>query len=181
MRQAALSLLFLAISSSAFAADTIESVETIEYSRHEILLSATRGNFAYNWPAVVGPGFDGGLSAGYDYTLFENFQIGIFPSIGYSDTAGLHAMTATVLAGPTLSLPFGMGFQNAFFVSLAAGFQYQSITEINYDSTDFVLSVLVGKRFQLFSNLVYRPTVGLVHSTGGNQLVVNPLALSVVF
>ena len=183
MRQAALSLFFLAVSFPVFAAQTIVTNESSpnEPPKHEILFSLTGGYYPTYWPDITNGGLNQGFSIGYNYTLFENLQIGIVGGYGISSSFGSNTTALTLLVGPTLSIPLGMGFKNAFFVSLGVGVEYRSNPDLDEYSTVPVLSALLGKRFQILPHLVYRPTIGLFREGENNHLALNPLALSVVF
>jgi|GEM_PF-3246692 len=120
------------------------------------------------------------LSPGLNYGLFDWLQLG--GSLGYQRLAfgndSIH--TLTLLVGPTFDL--GGPYSNATFVF--AGYAYRKgsgvVTDPLNDPGGGGLALLVGRRFPLFGQFGYRPSVG-IQLAGKTTFVVNALAMSYLF
>ncbi len=156
------------------------SVQAAEaFKRHEILVNSSE----YGLNAVA---FGGGstiiaFGGGYNYRLIDLLQLGARIGVTHKDIAAVSATTFYFLAGATLNFPTDWKFENRFFGGMHIGLIHASIGAGS--TTPFIFDFEMGKRFEIFPNLTYRPTFELIVPTNGASVVAGfkLLALSLVF
>jgi hypothetical protein len=168
------------------------SAATSEMEQHEVLFNGTNGGLQ------VGGGQSGGSTPltlgatfGYNYQFMPGVMIGISPSIQYYNNASGTSVNDTrisFLAGPTVNFPFTDNFENAFYLFGGVGMVYDSnptLVSPSVSQTNFQFGFELGKRFQLFEHLVYRPSVGFTKETGTNApngiFTINVLSFAAAF
>jgi hypothetical protein len=116
------------------------------------------------------------LTGSYAYSLTRQFQIGFQGAISDSG-APLDAFRYSVY------LPFsvnwgGEDLRDDYFGRVAPGISY-------YNAVNFALLMQLGKRFKIFDNFSWRPTVGVVANFGNGAARVAfdiiPVAFSLIF
>lgn len=96
------------------------------------------------------------ISAGVDFLVADNIQLGIDPLIGF---ASGDVVTLGFMVGPTFNLPISHDIRDAFFVGLGVGLVYAKVADVS--NTAFGIEVPFGKRFPIAGNFVYKPYIDL--------------------
>jgi hypothetical protein len=156
---------------------TVNAATNTDMEQHEVLFNATTGGLK------VGGGASGasspltiGATFGYNYQFMPGFMVGIEPSIAYTNNQPNTTTSNTsisFLAGPTVNFPFTDKFDDAFYLFGGVGMVYNSagtvtITNGNAttaSSTNFEFGFELGKRFQLFEHVIYRPSISYTKVT----------------
>jgi hypothetical protein len=152
-------------------------------TRHEILLNFS--DYALNHITFSGGDVSIGMGAGYNYRLIPLLQLGARMGITHTELEiGRVKPDVTeflFLAGGTLNFPTDWKFQDEFFGGLHLGILHRSVSGLS--TTPFIFEFEVGKRFQVFQNLCYRPFFSMMIPTNGESVIGNfgLLAISAVF
>lgn len=120
------------------------------------------------------------LDGGYGY--FVNSQWEISGDLGFLTTSGFTVLA--ILAGPTYNFaPNGESTTNAFFAGARLGMAHVSENSVN-SSTDLAYLVEAGKRFEIFSNVSWKPKFAIGSTTADNASLsfsLTPLSFSILF
>ena len=161
-------------------------------SKHEVIVGSTAADF------LIGSATKISFNVGYNYTVMPNFlQMGLLSSLQYasgsSSSVTVSGTLYEIVAGPTLNIPIGQpDIREALFISALAGIATGSISagasgaggsaSITPTGTiNFELIAVVGKRFQLLDNVVFRPNIGLELVSGNVYFKASILSGSVMF
>ncbi len=134
---------------SHFALAATESTESL--TRHEIVI-APMGKFERTSSGVSSIG----AAFGYHYSLSNEWQVGLTPSFEYFSIGPI--WQAKVMASVTYNLLADKGFLDSPFVTAAAGLLK---TGGPLGSSDVVWEATLGKRFNLFQGVNYRPALSV--------------------
>lgn len=146
--------------------------------RHEILLNSS--DYGLN-SVAFGGGTVVKFGGGYQYRLIAPLQLGLRTGIIFQDVSSVSTTAFILLGGATLNFPFHWEFEETFFAGLNIGLSHASVA--GFSSTPFVIDLELGKRFQIFHNVAYRPTFELLIPSNGGKVSVGLklLAISFVF
>lgn len=119
-----------------------------------------------------------GGGIGYHHSVSPWIQLGGKVSGGYA-TGGIGWNVQTSV-GPTLNWIYNGNLRNAFFFNPTVGVDYRSADS---GQANFFVRADVGKRFEIFDALSYRPTVGVIkhESSSDPVFVVTPVSFSLNF
>jgi hypothetical protein len=143
--------------------------------RHEVILSATHGAMTFTDSNMYA-----GLTAGYNYSVHLNWQLGLFHSFSINHQTDYTNYFIGASVGPTFNLSEDL--TNSFFIRTTVGISYGRSTY--YSDTTFGVDALVGKRFAIFQSVYYTPSIGVHRSFGigrHTEFNFNVLALSALF
>ena len=136
---------------------------------HEVVLSASAGSL------LIGRNTAFTISGGYHFFIRPELQLGLDTTIKLATGAS----TFSFLVGPTLNLPFDRDFRDAFFFFGGLGFGTVSGTGTR---NEFLFAFMAGKRFHIFQNVIYRPSVGLVKDlVDGTGFEIRFVSVSIAF
>ena len=131
-----------------------------KFKDHEVYLSNVEGLLGF-----TSQGHKLSLGAGYDYTLVGGLQWGLSANFTDRKDEGGRETYAELLLGPTLSYPF-TDQANSWFFRSGLGVVYDDFDFPAVAKKDrylkFASSIEIGKRFRIFQNLIYRPSVQLL-------------------
>lgn len=120
------------------------------------------------------------IDGSYGYFIDSQFQIS--GDLGFTTTSGLTVLA--ILAGPTYNFsPNGESTTNAFFAGARVGMVHVSAGSLS-SSTDLAYLVEAGKRFELFSNVSWKPKFTIGSTTATNAPLVftlTPVSFSFLF
>lgn len=179
-------LVVLCISTAAFAGwfssskpeatTEASSGSSMSHTRHELLLNFSE--YGLNVIRFGGGSAALGFGGGYNYRLIPLLQLGVrlgvtHASVSLGDTGfGANASASGTgflfLGGGSLNFPTDWKFQDQFFGGLYMGIVHASVG--SFSRTPFVFQIEVGKRFQVFPNLCWRPMFTLSIPTSGSVI-----------
>jgi len=118
-----------------------------------------------------------GLQAGYSYLVADGIQLTVDNAFSYLSVSSASTYTWRVLVGPTFNFPMTSDFTNAIFVNAGIGMSLADTGSAS--TTNFTFGINVGKRFNLWDRVAYRPYVGVLKVAGSTSNVnLVPLAFS---
>jgi hypothetical protein len=127
------------------------------------------------------------LTAGYSRLFLENVQGTVVANLGVlSQTVG-SLFNLGVRVGPTINYSLGGGgLKDAFYLRLLAGLAYgsNSTTGRTVSGFDFAYGVEIGKRFEIFPSVFWKPAFGMngTTATGTNPIFsIIPIQFSFFF
>lgn len=153
--------------------------------RHEILINA--GEFFQSEVTSATLSFNNlnriAIGGAYFYRLNEMIQIGPRASIAYVDLGVSGVTDFQLLACGRVNLPLNWDFENALFGGLQLGLGNRSVTGAS--ATTMLLGFEAGKRFLLFPNFTWQPTLAVTIPTsslyGSASFAFRLLQASLVF
>jgi hypothetical protein len=163
-----------------------------EYTSRFEFSALSSGSYFFN-----GDGSFGYLGAGISYHIIPGLQLSAtaaYLRVSVNGTSGASNYTTWAfgaLVGPVINFPFEWDLRDAFFASAryGGGVYGDNNTSVSTTSTDTsrgMLDFSIGKRFRIFEQLSYTPTLGLskvLSSSGYNNALyrVVPLGFSLFF
>lgn len=130
--------------------------------------------------AITGSGFGSSVYGGFHAEIEDRFQLGgTIGVVGTKVSGTAFALDLSTLFGATVNFALDdkYEFLNSFFLFGGIGPHIRSP-----DTVHLQFGFELGKRFELASNVTYRPTVGILcEGSQENVFSITPISLSILF